>query len=187
MTFPDGLDRTLLTQDEIQRRVADLGVELAAHYGDRNPLLVGVLNGAVIFMADLVRQMRVPVDFEFMSVSSYGNATSSSGVVRIVKDLDSSIEGREVLLVEDIIDSGLTIRYLLGLLEQREPKDVRVVSLLRKAQDDARRVPVDWLGFEIPDEFVVGYGLDFAGKYRNLPYVAVLASPSTADKPSMMG
>ena len=168
-----GIDRELLSEDQIQRRVRELGRELAAHYQDRKPLLVGVLNGAVIFMADLVRAMPVAVDFEFMAVSSYGLATETSGVVRILKDLSTDITDREVLVVEDIIDSGLTVRYLRRILEERHPADVKVVTLLRKVKPDADGVQVDYVGFEIPDEFVVGYGLDMAGKYRNLPYVGV--------------
>lgn len=169
-----GVDRVLVSTEQIHSRTAELAEEIAAHYGSRKPLLVGVLTGAVIFMADFVRELCIPIDFEFMAVSSYGDATESSGVVQIRKDLDTVIEGREVLIVEDIIDSGLTVTYLRSLLEQRGPSDVRVVALLRKRRPDADATPVEWVGFDIPDEFVVGYGLDFAGQYRNLPYVGVL-------------
>lgn len=172
--FEDAIDRVLVSADEIQARICELSDEIAAHYGDRKPLLVGVLTGAVIFMADFARALQIPIDFEFMAVSSYGDATESSGVVQIRKDLDTVIEGREVLIVEDIIDSGLTVTYLRSLLEQRGPADVRVVALLRKKRPEADATPVEWVGFDIPDEFVVGYGLDFAGQYRNLPYVGVL-------------
>lgn len=172
-SLESGIERVLISSDEIQKRVEELGNELARHYGDRTPLLVGVLNGAVIFMADLVRHMPAPVDFEFMAVSSYGLSTETSGVVRILKDLSTDIAGREVLIVEDIIDSGLTVQYLRRILEERAPEDIRVVTLLRKAKDGAHSVAVDHVGFEIPDEFVVGYGLDMAGKYRNLPYVGI--------------
>lgn len=168
-----GIERELIAADVIQQRVVELGRELADHYQDRKPLLVGVLNGAVIFMADLVRRMPIAVDFEFMAVSSYGLATETSGVVRILKDLSTDISGREVLVVEDIIDSGLTVQYLRRILEERNPASVRVVTLLRKEKDGAHEVEVDYVGFEIPDEFVVGYGLDMAGKFRNLPYVGV--------------
>lgn len=168
-----GLECELLTELDIQTRVHELGQELATHYRDRKPLLVGVLNGAVIFMADLVREMPVAVDFEFMAVSSYGLSTETSGVVRILKDLSTDIAGREVLVVEDIIDSGLTVRYLRRILEERGPADIKVVTLLRKEKSDAHEVEVDYVGFEIPDEFVVGYGLDMGGKFRNLPYVAI--------------
>lgn len=170
----EGIERELVSAEEIQRRVKELGRELADHYQDRQPLLVGVLNGAVIFMADLVREMPVAVDFEFMAVSSYGMATETSGVVQILKDLTTDITGREVLVVEDIIDSGLTVQYLRRLLAERNPADIKVVTLLRKEKDGAHSVPVDYVGFEIPDEFVVGYGLDMAGKFRNLPYVGVV-------------
>ena len=169
-----GIERELISQVDVERRVSELGQELADHYTDRKPLLVGVLNGAVIFMADLVRQMPIAVDFEFMAVSSYGMATETSGVVRILKDLSTDITGREVLVVEDIIDSGLTVQYLRRILAERQPADIKVVTLLRKEKAGAHDVEVDWVGFEIPDEFVVGYGLDMAGKYRNLPYVGVV-------------
>lgn len=168
-----GIERELLSQQKIEQRVRELGLELADYYLDRTPLLVGVLNGAVIFMADLVREMPVAVDFEFMAVSSYGLATETSGVVRILKDLSTDITGREVLVVEDIIDSGLTVRYLRRILEERNPADIKVVTLLRKMKPEADSVRVDYVGFEIPDEFVVGYGLDMGGKFRNLPYVGV--------------
>lgn len=172
-----GIDRVLIPTDDVQRRVSELGEELAKYYADRKPLLVGVLNGAVIFMADLVRNMPVAVDFEFMAVSSYGMSTETSGVVRILKDLNTDISGREVLIVEDIIDSGLTVQYLRRILSERSPADIRVVTLLRKEKADAQEVHVDYVGFDIPDEFVVGYGLDFAGKFRNLPYVGVAVVP----------
>lgn len=173
----DGIERMLIPTDEIQRRVEELGTELAEHYGNRTPLLVGVLNGAVIFMADLVRCMPVPIDFEFMAVSSYGMSTETSGVVRILKDLSTDIAGREVLIVEDIIDSGLTVQYLRRMLQERAPADIKVVTMLRKQKPEALDLSIDFVGFEIPDEFVVGYGLDMAGKYRNLPYVGVAAIP----------
>ena len=163
----------LISAATIEARVRELAGDIAAHYADRCPLLIGVLNGAVVFMADLARQMPIELDFQFMAVSSYGAATESSGVVQILKDLDSPIEGREVLVVEDIIDSGLTIRYLMRLLEQRRPADIRIVTLLRKDRPEVRDLHVDWIGFEIPDAFVVGYGLDLAGRFRNLPFVGV--------------
>lgn len=172
-----GLDRVLIDQETLTRRVEELGDAVGVFYQDREPLLIGVLNGAFIFMSDLSRRMNIPLDIDFMAVSSYGQATESSGVVRIVKDLDRSIEGRDILIVEDIIDSGLTLKYLLDTLQRRNPASVRVVALLRKQIPDAIDVPVDWVGFEIPDEFVVGYGLDKAGKYRNLPFIAVAQVP----------
>jgi hypoxanthine phosphoribosyltransferase len=168
-----GLKRVLIDEDALAKRVEELGDEVGAAYRDSTPLLIGVLTGAFIFMGDLSRRMAVPLDIDFMAVSSYGQATESSGVVRIVKDLDRSIEGRDVLIVEDIIDSGLTLQYLIDTLKRRNPASIRVVALLRKEKPDAIDVPVDWVGFEIPDEFVVGYGLDKAGQYRNLPFIAI--------------
>jgi hypoxanthine phosphoribosyltransferase len=168
-----GLERVLIDEDALAKRVEELGDEVGAAYQDTAPLLIGVLTGAFIFMGDLSRRMALPLDVDFMAVSSYGQATESSGVVRIVKDLDRSIEGRDVLIVEDIIDSGLTLQYLIDTLKRRNPASIRVVALLRKEKPDAIEVPVDWVGFEIPDEFVVGYGLDKAGEYRNLPFIAI--------------
>jgi hypoxanthine phosphoribosyltransferase len=168
-----GLERVLIDEIALDRRVRELGDDVAAAYADRRPVLIGVLTGAFIFLGDLARRMAVPLDIEFMAVSSYGQATESSGVVRIVKDLDRPIEGREVLIVEDIVDSGLTLQYLIDTLRRRNPASIRVVALLRKQKPDAIDVGVDWVGFEIPDEFVVGYGLDKAGEYRNLPFIAV--------------
>lgn len=169
----EGLERVLIDEAALAQRVQELGDEVGAAYQESTPLLIGVLTGAFIFMGDLSRHMGVPLDVDFMAVSSYGQSTESSGVVRIVKDLDRSIEGRQVLIVEDIIDSGLTLQYLIDTLQRRNPASIRVVALLRKDKPDAIEVPVDWVGFEIPDEFVVGYGLDKGGKYRNLPFIAV--------------
>ncbi|HMM41535.1 MAG TPA: hypoxanthine phosphoribosyltransferase [Thermomicrobiales bacterium] len=168
-----GIARELLSEQEIQRRVDELGAELADLYRGKRPLLVGVLTGAFVFMADLCRAMQIPLDVEFMAVSSYGEATETSGVVRILKDLDTPIEGRDVLIVEDIIDSGLTLHYLLDVLERRGPNDIKVVALLMKDRKYLAKVRVDYCGFTIPDEFVVGYGLDVANRYRNLRYVGV--------------
>ena len=170
----DGVARILIDAEQIQRRTAELAIVLDEEYGSDVPLLVGVLNGAVAFMTDLMRAMTIPLEIDFMAVSSYGAATQSSGVVRILKDLDREIEGRRIVVVEDIVDSGLTLQYLLDVLQRRNPRDIRVVALLKKEKPDALEVPVDQIGFTIPDEFVIGYGLDYAGKYRNLPYVAVL-------------
>jgi hypoxanthine phosphoribosyltransferase len=170
-----GLARELISEAAVQRRVAELGVELARHYGDRRPLLVGVLTGAFVFMADLARAMAIPLDIEWMAVSSYGLATETSGVVRIVKDLSVPIEGREVLIVEDIVDSGLTLAYLLDVLWRRNPADIRVAAFLMKEKREQNRVQLDYVGFRIPDAFVVGYGLDVGNRYRNLPFVAVYA------------
>ena len=170
----DGVARILIDAQQIQERTGELAKVLDEEYGSDVPLLVGVLNGAVAFMTDLMRAMTIPLEIDFMAVSSYGAATRSSGVVRILKDLDREIEGRRIVVVEDIVDSGLTLQYLLDVLQTRNPLDIRVVALLKKEKPDALEVPVDQIGFTIPDEFVIGYGLDYAGKYRNLPYVAVL-------------
>lgn len=170
----DGVARILVDEDAIQTRIVEMAREIDEAYRDDVPLLVGVLNGAVAFMTDLMRAMQIALEIDFMAVSSYGAATRSSGVVRILKDLNEDIEGRRVIVVEDIVDSGLTLQYLLDVLERRNPRDVRVVALLKKDKPEAIDVQVDQVGFTIPDEFVIGYGLDYAGKYRNLPYVAVL-------------
>ena len=169
-----GVTRVLISEKEIQERIAELARDLDEIYANDVPLLVGVLNGAVVFMSDLMRAMTAPVQIDFMAVSSYGDATSSSGVVQIIKDLSKSIEGRRVIVVEDIVDSGLTLQYLLDVLYRRNPKEIRVVALLKKSKPDSIVVQSDHIGFNIPDEFVIGYGLDYAGEYRNLPYVAVL-------------
>ena len=155
-------------------RIAELGAEISADYAGRDLLLVGVLKGAVFFMADLMRHLTVPCEIDFMAISSYGASTDSSGVVRILKDLDINIEGRHVLVVEDIIDSGLTLSYLMRNLEAREPASLEVCALLTKPERREIDVPVRYMGFEIPNRFVIGYGLDFAERYRNLPYVGVL-------------
>ncbi len=170
----EGVARILIDEAMIRARIGEMARELDTEYGSDVPLLIGVLNGAVTLMTDLMRAMEIPLEIDFMAVSSYGAATQSSGVVRILKDLDREIEGRRVLIVEDIVDSGLTLQYLMDVLQRRNPRDLRVVALLKKEKPDAIDVQVDHVGFTIPDEFVIGYGLDYAGKYRNLPYVAVL-------------
>ncbi|HZR93505.1 MAG TPA: hypoxanthine phosphoribosyltransferase [Gaiellaceae bacterium] len=170
-----GVGEVLIDADALQARVAELGESISAFYAGRDPLLVGVLKGAVFFMADLMRHLTVPCEVDFMAISSYGAATDSSGVVRILKDLDINIEGRDVLVVEDIIDSGLTLSYLIRNLESREPASLEVAALLTKPARRQIEVPVRWVGFEIPNRFVIGYGLDFAERYRNLPYVGVLS------------
>jgi hypoxanthine phosphoribosyltransferase len=169
-----GVARILIDEDVIRSRISEIARELDEEYAENAPLLVGVLNGAITFMTDLMRAMTVPLEVDFMAVSSYGAATQSSGVVRILKDLDQEIEGRRIIVVEDIVDSGLTLQYLLDNLQRRNPADLAVVALLKKDKPDAIQVQVDKVGFTIPDEFVIGFGLDYAGKYRNLPYVAVL-------------
>jgi hypoxanthine phosphoribosyltransferase len=169
-----GVSKVLIEEDAVAARVAELGADISADYADKDLLLVGVLKGAVFFMADLMRQLTIPCEVDFMAISSYGAATDSSGVVRILKDLDINIEGREVLVVEDIIDSGLTLSYLMRMLESRNPASLEVCALLTKPARREIDVRVRYTGFEIPNEFVIGYGLDFGERYRNLPYVAVL-------------
>ncbi|HPI99311.1 hypoxanthine-guanine phosphoribosyltransferase [Enterococcus sp. DIV2402] len=168
------IEKILITREEIQSRCEELGKELTAEYADKNPLVVGVLKGAVPFMADIVREMDCYLELDFMDVSSYGNATVSSGEVKIIKDLDTNVEGRDMLIVEDIIDSGRTLAYLVDLFKYRKAKSVRIVTLLDKPEGRVVDIEADYIGFDVPNEFVVGYGLDYAEQYRNLPYVGVL-------------
>jgi hypoxanthine phosphoribosyltransferase len=170
----DAVGEVLIEQEPLQQRIAELGAEISQEYEGRDLLLVGVLKGAVFFMADLMRELTVPCEIDFMAISSYGAATDSSGVVRILKDLDVNIAGRDVLVVEDIIDSGLTLSYLMRSLKARKPASLEICALLTKPERREIEVPVKFVGFEIPNKFVIGYGLDFAERYRNLPYVAVL-------------
>jgi len=168
--------KPLITAEEIDSKLAELGRQITADYAGKDVLLVGVLRGAFMVMADLARHIELPVEFDFMAVSSYGASTQTSGVVRILKDLDEEIEGRHVLIVEDIIDSGLTLNYLMKSLNVRKPASLEIAALLLK--EGIQRVPLDvkYVGFPIGPEFVVGYGLDYAGKYRNLPYVGVMGA-----------
>ena len=170
---PD-IDRVLISAEEIQAKLAEMGARISADYAGRPLLLVGVLKGAFVLMADLARHIRLPLEFDFMAVSSYGAATKTSGVVRILKDLDHDLEGLDVLVVEDIVDSGLTLKYLLKNLAGRKPASLEVAALLRKAGIQQVDLDIRYTGFEIPNEFVVGYGLDFAERFRNLPYIATL-------------
>jgi hypoxanthine phosphoribosyltransferase len=170
----EDIEQVLITSEQIQEKIAHLAKQITDDYRDRDLLLVGVLKGAFVFMSDLARQIELPLEFDFMAVSSYGSSTKSSGVVRILKDLDYEITGRHVLLVEDIIDSGLTISYLLRYLEARGPASLDICSLFWKKGEQAVPLEVKYPGFEIPPVFVVGYGLDYAEKYRNLPYIGVL-------------
>ena len=174
VTVEEGVGEILIGEEELQARIAELGVEISNDYAGRDLLLVGVLKGAVFFLADLMRELTVPCEIDFMAISSYGAGTDSSGVVRILKDLDINISGREVLVVEDIIDSGLTLSYLMRSLKARKPSSVEICALLTKPERREVEVPVRYTGFEIPNRFVIGYGLDFDERYRNLPYVAVL-------------
>ena len=173
-TVTEAVGEILIESDALQARIVELGAEVSREYEGRDLLLVGVLKGAVFFMADLMRELTVPCEIDFMAISSYGAATDSSGVVRILKDLDANISGRDVLVVEDIIDSGLTLSYLMRSLKARKPASLEICALLTKPDRREIDVPVKFVGFEIPNRFVIGYGLDFAERYRNLPYVAVL-------------
>ena len=168
----------MFSAEQIQTRIAELGAEIARDYAGRNPLLLGVLKGAFIFLSDLMRAIDMRVGMEFMAISSYGASTRSSGEVKIVKDLDVPIEGRDILIVEDIVDTGLTLSYLMANLHSRGASSVKLAALLNKQERRLREVPIDYLGFTIPDAFVVGYGLDFAERYRNLPYIAIIKDPS---------
>lgn len=183
MSIHADIDQVILTQERIAERVAEMGAEIRHDYagGKRPLLLVAVLRGAALFVADLARAIDDRVELDFMAVSSYGSTTKSSGVVRILKDLDEDIEGRDVLVVEDILDTGLTLKYLLRNLASRKPNSLEVVTLL--AKEGKQQVPIDcrYVGFTVPDEFVVGYGLDFAERYRNLPYIGVLKPAIYAD------
>jgi hypoxanthine phosphoribosyltransferase len=171
----DELERVLITEEEIARRLAEMAGEIDTDYQGRDLLLVGVLKGAVMVMADLARALHSPVEMDWMAISSYGSGTKSSGVVRILKDLDRDITDRNVLIVEDIIDSGLTLSWLMSNLGSRGPASVEVCTLLRKPDAAQVDVPVRYVGFDIPNEFVIGYGLDYAQRYRNVPFVGTLA------------
>jgi hypoxanthine phosphoribosyltransferase len=171
-----GVGEILVERDQLQQRVRELARAVSRDYSDRELFLVGVLKGAVFFLSDLMRHLEVECEVDFMAVSSYGSSTDSSGVVRILKDLDASIEGRHVLIVEDIVDSGLTLSYLLRTLKARNPASLEVCALLTKPERRKVDLPIKYVGFEIPNRFAIGYGLDHAERYRNLPYVAVLAA-----------
>lgn len=168
------VERILITSEEIGARVRELGQQITNDYAGQDILMIGVLRGAVVFMSDLARAIKRPIDIDFMAISSYGLSTNSSGVVRILKDLDEVVQGRHLLIIEDIIDSGLTLNYLVENLKSRKPASVRICTLLSKPDRRKVDVQVDYNGFIIPDYFVVGYGLDYAGKYRNLPFIGVL-------------
>jgi hypoxanthine phosphoribosyltransferase len=169
------VERVIVTEEDLQAKIKELAARIDSDYADQDLLLVGVLKGAVMAMADLARALQRHVEMDWMAVSSYGSGTKSSGVVRILKDLDRDITGREVLIVEDIVDSGLTLSWLKSNLESRGAKRVQILAVLRKPDAAKVEVPVEYVGFEIPSDFVVGYGLDFNEKYRNLPFVGVLA------------
>ena len=168
------IEKVLISEEEIQQAVADLGKQLTEDYQDRFPLVICVLKGAMPFMSDLIKKMDTYLEIDFMAVSSYGKNTVSSGEVKIIKDLDASVEGRDILIVEDIIDSGLTLSYLAELLRHRKANSVKIVTLLDKPSGRKIDIHADYVGFDVPDAFVVGYGLDYAERYRNLPYIGVL-------------
>ena len=170
----EDISEILITEEEILARVAALGEQITRDYQGKNVLLLGTLKGAVPFIADLARAVPLPVEIDYMAISSYGNSTQSSGVVRILKDLEGPIDQKHVLIVEDIIDSGMTLHYLMEVLRQRRPLSLRVCTLLDKGRERVKSVKVDYRGFQIPDRFVVGYGLDYAQRYRNLPYIGIL-------------
>jgi hypoxanthine phosphoribosyltransferase len=173
-TIHDDVEEVLLTDERIQARVAELGAQLATDYAGRDPVLVSVLKGSIVFLADLVRQMEIPLSIDLMEVSSYGASTESSGQVRILKDLSMAIDGRDVIVVEDIIDTGLTLNYLLRYLHDKGPASLRICCLLDKPARRLADITIDYRGFTIPDRFVIGYGLDYDERYRNLPYIGVL-------------
>jgi hypoxanthine phosphoribosyltransferase len=167
----------LISSEEIQQRIQAIGADVARDYAGRNPLLIAVLKGACTFLSDLMRATDIPLGIEFMAISSYGASMRTSGEVRILKDLDIAIEGRHILVVEDIVDTGLTLSYLLANLKSRGAASVKLAALLDKFERREKEVPIDYLGFKIPDKFVVGYGLDYADRYRNLPFIAVVKNP----------
>ena len=164
----------MLTEEEVDKRIKEIGEQISKDYAGKKIHLICVLKGGVLFMCELAKRISVPVSMDFMSISSYGNSTESSGIIKIIKDLDESITGEEVLVVEDIVDSGRTLNYLLEMLKDRKPASLRLCTLLDKPERRVVEVNVDYTGFQIPDEFVVGYGLDYAQKYRNLPYIGVV-------------
>ena len=168
----------LISAEQIKEKIRELGADIARDYAGRNPLLIGVLKGACTFLSDLIRAADIPLGIEFMAISSYGAEMRTSGEVRILKDLDVAVAGRHILVVEDIVDTGLTLSYLLANLESRGAASVKLVALLDKYERREKDVPIDYLGFKIPDKFVVGYGLDFAERYRNLPFIGVLKDPT---------
>ena len=166
--------RVMIPEEDVTKRIEEMGRQISEDYAGKQVNLICILNGGVFFACELAKQITVPVSIDFMSVGSYGDGTSSSGIVKIAKDLDETLEGKEVLVVEDIIDSGRTLSYLLEVLRKREPKSMRLCTLLDKPSRRVREVKVDYIGYKIPDEFVVGYGLDYKQKYRNLPYIGVV-------------
>ena len=172
--YADLKDELLITRDQIAVRVKEMGAEITRDFEGKDLTVICILKGAVVFFVDLIREIDLPMTMDFMAISSYGSATKSSGVVRILKDLDKPINGKDVLIIEDIVDSGVTLNYLCGYLQNRKPADITLVTLLDKPARRKAPITADFAGFEVPDEFVVGYGMDYAEKYRNLPYVGIL-------------
>ena len=176
MIMHKDIKEILLTEEQIRNKVKELGQSITKDYEEKDIVLIGVLKGSVMFMADLMKAIETPVSIDFMAVSSYGNSAETSGIVRILKDLDNDIEGKDVIIVEDIIDSGITLQYLVEYLKRRGPKSVEIACLLHKPERTKADVKAKYLGFTVPDEFLVGYGLDYAERYRNFPYIGILKS-----------
>lgn len=181
----DDMGKIMFTEEQIQKRIKELGQEITRDYAGKDIFAVGILKGAVVFYTDLVRAIDLPVQFDFMIASSYGSGTESSGTVKILKDLDYDIENRNLLVIEDIIDTGTTMDYMMGYFRSKNPASIKLCSLLSKPSRRKAKVNIDYCGWEIPDEFVVGYGLDFDEKYRNLPYIGVLKKEVYGDKLSV--
>ena len=179
MAANNSIGKILVSEEQLASRIREMGADVTRDYRDKDLLLLGILKGAVLFLSDLIRHIEIPAEVDFMAVASYGSATKTSGVVQILKDLEEPVEGRDVLIVEDIVDTGLTLRYLLENLTGRGPRSVEVCALLSKREARIVDVPVRYVGFEIPNAFVVGYGLDYQQRYRGLPYVAELVSPES--------
>lgn len=170
----DNIQEVLFTEEDLQKRVSEIADKINVDYEGKELVLVGVLKGSVLFAADLIKKVTIPCEIDFMAVSSYGNSTESSGVVRILKDLDHSVENKHIILIEDIVDSGITLSYLLEYLKARKASSIEIVSLLNKPARRKADIDVKYIGFDVPDEFIVGYGIDYAEKYRNLPYIGIL-------------
>lgn len=170
----EDIEKVLLTEEEIDKKIREIGGKISKDYANKDLMLIGVLKGSVVFMADLLKRITIPCTMDFMAVSSYGASTTTSGVVRILKDLDFEIQGKDILIVEDIIDSGVTLKYLVKYLKSRKPKSLEIACLLNKQERRKVDLSPKYIGFEVPDYFLVGYGLDFAEKYRNLPYIGIL-------------
>ncbi len=168
------IKKVLFTEQQIQQKVAEFGAKISLDYQGKNPVLISILKGGVVFLADLMRKITIPVEIEFLGISSYGKSTKSSGVVKIIKDLNIDIAGRHILIVEDIVDTGLSLTYIKNLLIARNPQSIRICALLDKVEARRQEIFIDYCGFRIGNEFVVGYGLDYAEKYRNLPYIGIL-------------